>query len=421
MQYISNRGLWVTAALIVMMVMLALTGDVIGLSPEMLAGLGMVPLGIGNTVDAGEIKRLIVAQGDAWEQFKGANEKRLGSLEHDLNDVLKKMNRPGAGASSDWANSHAAGQPDMRKTFVMDIEGKRIPLLTKSDSLAPYFEKGSDEFDIGEYVRGAMLGSRKAASGPALVPEHLAAEIIDDVRRATVIVQAGAGTIPIEGPTTLARIIGDPTVHQHTEGADDVTESDIDLEPVTVNPKMLVALVPLTQEVVSDSPNLNAVLNLSLAAAFALKVDALSLATILADTNIPTSATGQDPADWAKVLAAVGAAMGADQPLPNALVGNTADFIARASQLAATAGSWLGKPPVLANMGEYPTTGVAAGTAILGGFGQAFAIAMRQSLSLEVIRWNKPGKATHMLVAHMRADGVVLQPKRLFIQQKTVV
>lgn len=367
--------------------------------------------------DMKEIMTLLEAQGSAINEFKSRQDSRIRLLEDELQDVCKKMNRPSAPASSDFFSRQG---PDTRKTFVMDIDGKSIPLLTKSDNLAGYFETSDDDFDIGEYVRGAMLGSRKAASGPALVPQRLAAEIIDDVRRATVIVQAGAGTVPIEGPTTLARIIGDPTVHQHTEGADDITESDVDLEPLTVNPKMLVALVPLTQEVVSDSPNLNAVLNLSLAAAFSQKIDALSLATILADTSIPTSAAGQDPADWTKVLAAVGAAMGADQPLPSALVGNTADFIARAAQLASSAGSWLGKPPVLANMSEYPTTGVAAGTAILGGFAQAFAVAVRQELSLEVIRWNKPGKATHLLVAHMRADGVVLQPKRLFIQQKTV-
>lgn len=416
MQHISNRGLWLMVALVSLVAVLALIGDLSTSAPDMLAGVGMLPFAIGNTDLVTEIKGLVVKQGEAWEAFSKKNNDRLAELERDVEAIAVKQGR----ASLPWAGVGESVASDQRKTFVMDVEGKKIPLLTKSDNFTSYFEKGSEEFDIGEYVRGAMLGSRKAASGPALVPTYLSAQIIDDVRRATVIVQAGASTLPIEGPTTLARISGDPTVYQHTEGADDIGESDISLAPVTVNPKMLAALVPLTQEVVADSPNLNAVLNLSLAAAFALKIDALSLAKILADTNIPTSAAGQDPADWAKVLAAVGAAMGADQSLPSSLVGNTADFIARASQLASTAGSWLGKPPVLANMGEYPTTGVAAGTAILGGFAQAFAIAVRQELSLEVIRWNKPGKATHLLVAHMRADGVVLQPKHLFIQQKTV-
>lgn len=362
-----------------------------------------------------EIKELVVSMGRSLEDSRDSSNKRLASFERDLEDLAKKMGR------QSLVGIGMPAETDERKTFVITIDGKRIPLLAKSDRLANYFDKGSDGFDIGEYVRDAMLGSRKAASGPALVPDFLSAEIIDDVRRATAIVQAGAGTITIDGPTTLARITGDPTVYQHTEGVEDISESDVSLVPVSVNPKMLVALVPLTQEVVSDSPNLNAVLNASLIATFAGKLDTLSLATILADTGIPDSSSGQDPAGWAMVLAAVGAAMGVDQPLPTALVGNTADFIARASQLASTAGSWLGKPPVLSNMVEYPTTGVAAGTAILGGFDRAFAVAIRQELRLEVVRWNKPGKATHVLVAHMRADGVVLQPKRLFIQKKTVV
>ena len=71
-------------------------------------------------------------------------------------------------------------------------------------------------------------------------------------------------------------------------------------------------------------------------------------------------------------------------------------------------------------MAEYPTTKISAGTAIYGGFERGFAIAMRQELRLEVVRFGKPTSASHVLVAHMRGAGVVLQPKQLFIQQKTV-
>lgn len=367
-------------------------------------------------MDLSEIKTAVVAQGNQISEWQRKQDERFALLQQEVDEVLKKAGRP-----SGLGGNLGAPEIDERKTAVVTIDGKRIPLLRKADNLSDYYGKSqSDDFDLGQYVREAMLGSRKAASGPALVPDYLGARIIDDVRRATVIVEAGAGTLTIDGPTTLARIDGDPTVYQHTEDTDDVEESDIDLEPVSANPKMLVALVPLTAEVVSDSPNLTAALNASLVAAFAQKLDALSLATILADTDIPTSAAGQDPAAWAKCLEAVGAAMGANQPLPAAMICNTADFIARASQLASTAGAWLGKPPVLANMVEFPTTGVTAGSAIYGGFDQAFAIALRQELRLEVVRWKNPGKASHLLVAHMRADGVVLQPKRLFIQKKTV-
>jgi hypothetical protein len=47
-------------------------------------------------------------------------------------------------------------------------------------------------------------------------------------------------------------------------------------------------------------------------------------------------------------------------------------------------------------------------------------VAMRQELRVEVVRHAKPTSGSHLLVAHMRADFVVLQPGRLFKQLKTV-
>jgi HK97 family phage major capsid protein len=71
-------------------------------------------------------------------------------------------------------------------------------------------------------------------------------------------------------------------------------------------------------------------------------------------------------------------------------------------------------------MVELPTTKVTAGTAILGNFFKGFAIAVRQEMTVEVVRWHQYKSASHVLVAHSRMDGVVLQPGHLFIQKKTV-
>jgi len=169
-----------------------------------------------------------------------------------------------------------------------------------------------------------------------------------------------------------------------------------------------------------DSPNLDAVLQTALAGAFGAKLDALCIATLLANASIPKSLAAQDPAIWAKVLEAVAAALAANQDLPAVHISAPADFIARASQLASTAGSWLGKPPALAGMRELHTTGLTAGTALMGDFASAFAIAMRSQLRVEIVRHAKPTEGSHLLVAHMRADGVVLQAARLFKQLKTI-
>jgi len=341
------------------------------------------------------------------EAFKRVNDERFTELERRLN--LRGL-------------FEGSGGPESPELAFKSATGRTFPLIRAGERLAERVKSSEADFDLAEFVHANIAGrsTKAVASGPALVDSMLSNAIIDDVRAATTVIRAGAQTVMIDGPTVMGRIAGDPAVHQHTEGANDVTSSDVTLDSVTLDPKALVATVPLTGEVLADSPNLNQVLQTSLVGAFAAKLDALTLATILADTDVPESAAGQDPAIWAKVLEAVAAAMAADQPVPTGMITNTADFIARASQLASTAGSWLGKPPALAGMNEFPTTAIAAGFAIFGGFAESVLIAMRQQLRFEVVRWHDSGRYSHLLVAHMRADGVVYQPKRLFRMLKTV-
>lgn len=338
-----------------------------------------------------------------------------------VNDLRARLDRAETKLARPGAMTGGSLLPIEVRTLTTQ-DGRKLPFLRHDQKLSDVQpDSKGDVFDLGEFCRATMIGSKegKSSSGPALVPTGLSGTVIDRVRAKTVVVAAGSGTIIIDGPTTLARLTSDPTVYQHTEGAPDINESDITATPVVLNPKTLVVLVPLTMELVSDSPNLDAVLQTALANAFAGKLDALCLAALLADTSIPKSSVTQDPAIWAKTLEAVGAALAANQEVPFAHIGAPADFIARASQLASTAGSWLGKPPALASMRELFSTGVTAGTALFGDFAAGFAIAMRQELRVEVVRHAKPASGSHLLIAHMRADGVVLQANRLFKQLKT--
>jgi hypothetical protein len=150
----------------------------------------------------------------------------------------------------------------------------------------------------------------------------------------------------------------------------------------------------------------------------ALKLDQLGLAVILADATIPDSSVAHDPATFVGTLLAVGAAMTANQPVPDAAIVNSANFVARHSILESTAGGWLGKPPVLANMLEVPNTSMTVDISVLGGFQRGVAVTMRQDLTLEMVRFGKPTSGQHYLVAYMRAAAIVLQPKALFIQKK---
>ena len=347
------------------------------------------------------------------EEHKRRQEAEVGALKQNIERLETRLFRPG---SMHHIEGNFSGEEDIS---LKTSDGRVLLVLNAKQAYAARVSHDDEGFSLGQFTKDAIVGSRKASSGPALIPTAVSARVVDAVRKQTVIVEAGAGTIIIEGPTNLARLTQDPTVHQHTEAATDISESDILATPVTLNPKLLVALVPLTVELVSDSPNLDAVLQTALTAAFAQKLNALCIATLLADVNIPKSAAAQDPNSWTKVLEAVSAALVLDQRLPEAHISAPADFMARAAALT-TEGSWLGKPPVLSAMRELQTTGLTAGTALFGNFAEAFAIALRDELRVEVVRHAKPTSASHLLVAHMRADGIVLQPGKLFKQLKTI-
>ncbi len=304
-----------------------------------------------------------------------------------------------------------------------DLDGKAYPVVDSRSAVANITPRDDTGFTLAGFVRASMgLEGRTTpvGTGTALVPQYLSANIIDLVRAKSRVVQAGAITIPIEGPTYICRIDADPTVYQHTEAAEDITESAPTFTPLKLDPKALVATVPLTMEVVEDAKNLDAALRMSLAGAFATKLDALTIATILADTNIATSAAAEDCGTWAGTMAAVKSMLDADMDIPSAIIANTADYADRAAEVATANGTWLGAPPVLANTQDLFTTNVTTGTAILGDFAKGVAIAVRRNLQLEVVRFQAPTKATRLLVASARWEGYVLQPAALYIQKTTV-
>lgn len=314
---------------------------------------------------------------------------------------------------------HSQGATAEKPAFSVKVGQEVFPALRNDQKLAAYSTRPLDgeEFSLGDYVKAGLGMIRPTAaltSNSGLVPTYTSSNIIDDVRAASTIVQAGALTVPIDGPTNLCRIDGDAIVYQHTEGAEDISDSQPTFSPVLLEPKALVASVPISAELVADSENLDQALQMSLAQAFAAKLDSLAVLKILADTDINSSGTSQDPATWAGVLAAIGSALGLDQQMPKAHISSHADFIARAGQTD-TGGAWLNRPEALKDMLELFTTKIDAGTAIFGDF-TGIGIALRQDLRLELIRFQSSSTYSHLLVAHARAEGYVLQPKKLFLQ-----
>lgn len=358
---------------------------------------------------------------DAFQEFKDAHTERIKQLDARHDSLEAALNRQGIIGPS---QEESTGQLPLGR-FSTTVKGQKIQVLAKGDRLAASYPRHPEnDWSVADFVRGSMgldVKDSVLERGVATVPTNVSAEIIDLIRAKARVIQAGALTIPIEGPSNLCRIDGEPTVHQHTEGQEDISESIPSLSPVEVNPKGLVALIPLSMELVSDSPNLDAALNIAIAGAFAGKLDTLALATLLADANIPDSVAGQATNTWAGIMAGVGSMMGLDMDVPTALICNPADYISRAGELSDTGGNWLGAPPILANMLDLPTTTMTAGYALLGDFAKGVGVAVRQELRLEVVRWAKSTTASHLLVAHARMQAYTLQPNALYRQLATVV
>ncbi|MDO8262186.1 MAG: phage major capsid protein, partial [Gallionella sp.] len=225
------------------------------ISPDVLAGLGFIPVVTGET-SFSDVKTILENQGRDFQAWKAKQDEKYSELSKNMDELGMKANRPNMGGS---------GGASSEIKHLRTADGKSVPLLRSEQKFADLYRGEKSEFNIGEFCRDAVCGSTKAASGAALVPVAVGSQIIDMVREATVISLAGAGTIAIDGPTNLARLTSGPTVYQHTEGATDIVESDIVAAPVTLNPKTLAVLVPLTVELVQDSPNLNALLTSALA------------------------------------------------------------------------------------------------------------------------------------------------------------
>ena len=370
-----------------------------------------------------DLNAMIEKIGTEVVDFRAKYDGRVANLEKQINSLETHMARqqfPGGGGSGSIGGGTATTH------FAVDIQGRKIPVLARGDKMSASYPRPSEggDWNVGDFVKSSMgIGGVQASvleRGVSTVPLFIGSQIIDMVREKARIIQAGALTIPIEGPTNLCRIVSDPTVSEHTEAANDITESVPVFAPVSLDPKTLAVLIPLSLEVVQDSPNLDAALRQSISGAFALKMDQLSIAKILADTDIPDSATSEVTDTWAGVLTAVSSMLALNQGLPKACICGPGDYIARAGQLASTAGSWLGAPPILAGMLDLETTGMTDGFAILGNFELGFGIAVRQPMTLEVIRWGKPGYGSHILVAFARMAGYVLQPNHLYNQVDTV-
>jgi HK97 family phage major capsid protein len=174
----------------------------------------------------------------------------------------------------------------------------REPVLTREQSVYDWLQargafdpaEQDEPLSLQRYLRGMATGEWDGApheralaeatigAGGALVPAPLSARVIDLMRARTVVLRAGAITVPMTSQTlALARLTGEGTPAWKSEGAT-ITAADLTFDRVTFTARTLVRRVDLSVELFEDAdPSSEDVIARSFAGQMAVEVDRAAL------------------------------------------------------------------------------------------------------------------------------------------------
>ena len=114
--------------------------------------------------DISEIARMVEAQGTDMKSWQQAQEQRIAELQKSLDGTTLASQRPGlAGASGEVK-------------YLQTTDGRKLPLLAREQKAFDLYRgEDAEGFTLGDFARDAIVGSRKAQSGAALVPTAVGA------------------------------------------------------------------------------------------------------------------------------------------------------------------------------------------------------------------------------------------------------
>ena len=295
--------------------------------------------------------------------------------------------------------------------------------------------------DAGKFLRAMVVDNksdreRRALSeasdsaGGYTVPSVLSAELIDKARAASVVMQAGAQTVPLTSDSnTIAKVLTDPTPAWRDE-AGAVANSDGTFGAVVLTPRSLAVAVDISAELMADSLNLATALPNILAAAMATELDRVALIgsgsapepTGVANTaNINTFAVDGEIANYRNLSKARTGILTANRGPVTAYVMHPRDEgsfldLSDSNGQPLMAPSAVAQIPVLTTT-SLPVDGGAGGdesTVFAGNFAHLL-VGIRSGVQIELFKGPKYISNLQMtMVAHLRADIAVEDPGAFF-------
>lgn len=324
--------------------------------------------------------------------------------------------------------------------------GDQLQVLQPKDSLSARFAGTTEQrhlaFGFGDFVKAMVTGTGRQdvraalsegtdSAGGYTVPTVLMGQIIDQMRAQTVVVQAGALTVPLDTQkTSIARIASDPTAAWRAE-AGAIAESDPTFELVTFNARSLAVLVKISRELLDDSVNINQALTQAFAGAMAVETDRVALfgsgvapqpLGVFGTTNVNAVSMGGNGAqltNWAKVLDTILELRNynANQPTGMIMAPRTwrtvAGFVDTTGQPLRSPADIEPVPRLVSTIvpiTQTQGTATNASCIVAGDFSQLM-IGVRSELRIEVLRELYAANHQYAFVAHLRMDVQVARPR----------
>ena len=221
-----------------------------------------------------------------------AEGERLGSLESRY-AVLESFDRGATQPINRQPIIPQAAKADENapESWIDPATGRSIRVLGPKDRMSSIVAPtASEPLSLGKYMRGIVTGKWENAgaerlamsegtlgSGGYLLPAPLSAQVIDRARNLSVVVRAGAITVPMESSTlAMARVTADPTAGWHSENGV-ISTSEPTFDRVNFAAQTLACLASTSAELWDDAANLDTVLLNVIAKVMALELDRASL------------------------------------------------------------------------------------------------------------------------------------------------
>ena len=221
------------------------------------------------------------------------------ALAQDRSDEIDKRSADGFKEPEDFLRDLGRATRSTGPQF-QEIGTKRVIRgLRANDRIASGFPDAGGEtrdeglsIHIGDYIAGVVTGRWRSsqaeaearamsvgelAGGGYAVPNPLSQKFIDLARAQSVVMRAGAVTVPMDSATLdIARLERDPQFNWTAENAE-ITSADLTLGRVRFQARKVAALIKMSIELFEDSPNIGDIIQQALVQAAALELDRVAL------------------------------------------------------------------------------------------------------------------------------------------------